>query len=1147
MGMARSTTEWICSPMYLTVFIKKYVRLTMQLSIQVHEKAHAGKTFWAILLALHASNVVQRCSEGETEFSERLGERLSFNFMKHHPVYFSKSNTRTDRKEIDQLLRDWSVPDVDDRALASNFAGVMSALLNFDKGQDYKDRPAQIAILLSLWEAAEKYPSLANASFESSHLSMHRSKLELRMRLASRMFFYGRRQLFSHSNEKDAKSCFERAIELFLIDDVDLESLKDFQRSKLLGMRGTTKLFLGRLEAPSIARWTDAYDDLWKSFELGNTGKEAIKSLRELALKVLDLEKTDDWFGRFEKASSLTKEKDHQFHSDTAMYHQYRAMFCIENQQIDDAVSSCKSGVESCNLALSLSAPPPDQAFSRSTRAFLRLVILQQSADVAEDAELEELNAIIDDLRFSYDFKLGGASLPLALLRRSFLLKKVEKDKEAMADLSECLERLELIASDEQRNTICDNATASIADIKIRKAAAASDLAILVELSRELIALGESSWFYLFTVAVSLSNALKENATHSKEDRSSAKLLLNELSNEFRTAVSTTDDENLAQSLSLAISYAANSSRLLDEAGISDETVRLYELAFSLGRNESLEFEAFAGNISLQYAKQIASQGRDQLAAAHFNDAVQRFEGAIARVEAGEEYDEDALKLVVVYSKLGEACLRLAKSGDRDLGLYRKALGCFETARGLGNETNELLGLIGDVYYRLGFWGNDVEALQNALRMKEDAAAAGGKSRENSSVTARIREALYVRTNKQQELKRSVESTLDAISIDRSWPWPFFQLAEIISRHDKAHSFFMEVASLRLPPEFEKLKELGTEELVQGLRFKGVETVLDNTEFKKKVLGGRSKVFVLQDPHRLISNSIVLKPTKKVDAEREIGLTNRVSQSLQDLGEDSRYGVPAPIGLVDVNESDCIYAMRRELGATLADEVLGPSGTGYPENIETLRATVRFLGLFHRNITPTKGGTVSSGRLAKELNDRLKRSSRGSVLSEASRASIGHCLPNEVLGVAKKDGHAENWIVGPYGKVVVIDLEATQSSAVLLDLAQLIEDFPSLRVTDKGWKERMELVDLYWSALGSADTKPGYVCELYELHALQRAVWGHGFCRGKFNYVESSTSRIALSSRSAHFEAILKYLSNGGGSGKLSSVALECSKKLGVL
>ena len=75
---------------------------------------------------------------------------------------------------------------------------------------------------------------------------------------------------------------------------------------------------------------------------------------------------------------------------------------------------------------------------------------------------------------------------------------------------------------------------------------------------------------------------------------------------------------------------------------------------------------------------------------------------AIELLEKGSEKYSEAFVPTVVYSKLGEAHLRVAKYKLPSTFNYARAFDCMLTSKELGNNAHQLLGLMGDAKYRLG-------------------------------------------------------------------------------------------------------------------------------------------------------------------------------------------------------------------------------------------------------------------------------------------------------------------------------------------------------------------------------------------------------------------------------------------------------------
>ena len=139
--------------------------------------------------------------------------------------------------------------------------------------------------------------------------------------------------------------------------------------------------------------------------------------------------------------------------------------------------------------------------------------------------------------------------------------------------------------------------------------------------------------------------------------------------------------------------------------------------------------------------------------------------------------------------------------------------------------------------------------------------------RENYSVSSKISFDLWRLGNDEEKLSSAVSLAIAAIGEDPSWPWPFFQLAEYLEKvppqaierilEPKVDSFDTEIRDAVENRDIERISLMGA------------TAAAANTEFPMDILGGRRRsVYVLDDPHRLLNSSIVLKVGKKEDIER---------------------------------------------------------------------------------------------------------------------------------------------------------------------------------------------------------------------------------------------------------------------------------------
>lgn len=299
---------------------------------------------------------------------------------------------------------------------------------------------------------------------------------------------------------------------------------------------------------------------------------------------------------------------------------------------------------------------------------------------------------------------------------------------------------------------------------------------------------------------------------------------------------------------------------------------------------------------------------------------------------------------------------------------------------------------------------------------------------------------------------------------------------------------------------------------------------VDGTEFRQQVLGGRSGVFVLEDPHRLLSTTMVLKPTTLKNAEAEIATTREFDKHISSLGLGRKFSVPIPIAVIPRQGDDVTYVMERARAISLADIFLGRSGLGYGGQSSELENTVELLELYHR-----WGGVRNMGqrwrpRLVIDFRNLLGRFGMHESDISWAEGLFGHILPQDLPRVRKKDAHPENWMVTGAGKIVMIDLEATSWQPALLDVVQLLDDYPVFHPHEDGWHARMVLAHQYWKNVLMTEVPEGLIESTYTALAIYRCAFGVLRCHQNFSEGDSSSSLKALELRIRHFRALLKFI-----------------------
>jgi hypothetical protein len=499
---------------------------------------------------------------------------------------------------------------------------------------------------------------------------------------------------------------------------------------------------------------------------------------------------------------------------------------------------------------------------------------------------------------------------------------------------------------------------------------------------------------------------------------------------------------------------------------------------------------------------------------------------------------------VVSHSKLGEAALRLngLNGGSQWLEV---AIAEFEKSLELGNTSPELKGLLADVYLRRGRLRHDLGDLERCVALKQEARIAGRVSRENLSVSARVHFQLGIAKSDPIHFRESVFLLGQALLADPDWPWPAFQLAEITQSPAIASPLEI-LASLPgdvLPPEL--IQAFGQRDEKAFLEYAAV-LVLRNTEFKRRWLGGRRRawdfVYTVEDPHRLLSETFVFKHTTRTKATRDMMTIAEFRKFLHDNAAPRQYTLPYPVhvSLAEkaITEDAAIYMMRkargRQLGYLVIEWRKGRSSDPLPYFTDALRFLAHF-----RAWGAAKWGV----RGAKH---RHIRNIFSPSFKEESIKAIGLATGTNPLLFVKKDAHPENWLVTDAGAVLMLDFEASKPCPILLDVAQLLEDYPLLACDAEGWNQRLELISEYLEILAGFGVKWGATAADCNAWYGALTVARCAFSLRRFDSISrqpsgsfSSSALRAVEWRRAHHRELLRFLSNSSSSPVVRATALE--------
>ena len=139
---------------------------------------------------------------------------------------------------------------------------------------------------------------------------------------------------------------------------------------------------------------------------------------------------------------------------------------------------------------------------------------------------------------------------------------------------------------------------------------------------------------------------------------------------------------------------------------------------------------------------------------------------------------------------------------------------------------------------------------------------------------------------------------------------------------------------------------------------------------------------------------------------------------------------------------------------------------------------------------------------------------------------------SDVPLVGKRDAHAENWLIPARSSqrwVALVDLETRAWTPMVFEVAQFLEDFPLLPVTDGGWQQRLNLAHTYLDWLpvrlgGASLSDPDRLREVYESFALTRAIFLLRHLAGSAEPGLSTGSPRMRRARLAHADALVTML-----------------------
>lgn len=1030
-------------------------------------------------------------------------------------------------------------------------AKLWKALIDRDtdkRTKNWFDTEIRIYLLISIFVGFEKlrttrYSNLRDAlamikTLSGKPLNIAGTRCEILTRSAEALFLTARRDPGSDKY----KSMLRLAEEYFniLFDDCKQKDIPKYA-SHWYGMRGVCRQMLAtsmnRMSKEAHALYSQAGEDLERALSLGNAGASAKTYLFDVLFHLLPLEETKPTQRRIQNLIGTLTESEKQ---DRGILFSLGRYYFVKSFTVPEAKQCLVDAAKFLNS--SLSYPPvlsTDDAIIRIVRGQV-YVRLSMEVENDTDAFMSYLNKGIDDLKFviesAPDKYEKQTSLQSALQTRAKLFSRIRKYKEAKDDLMYSIGNTYLR---EANPALAIQAEVLIIITEIQEALDDDNLSLIELLLVKLLVhpAGTLGAFYAGIAAkkVFTKKPVCENPT-----------LIKSVIDLMRRAFKENKGDNKTQRMYLSI--RAGLEFMLGKSwdvNYLETAVATYQQAIQASDDPPmLQMLSLYADCCLQLAKKgLDSDNHDSRRIELLEEAAECFTKCAKESETKDNLVDETFKPVVTYSKAGEAWLRLCGFSGSTIEAS-EAIRCLEASRELGNDSHELQGLIGDAYYHMFKLTGALHFLTNAANSKAQARACGGVARENFSVSARLSFLQWEATSENCHLVDAIRFAAEAHEASSEWPWPPFQLAEIVK---KTPSDFLITALENIRVQYPSLNLLRnlSGDIASQLISIGAILVLKNEEFSKKHLGGRQPVYIMEDPHRLLSESYVFKITNEQNAIRDrdaiIGFADFVNnKGLRGVR------LPEPLAIIPQSAGKVAYVMRRAKGQQLGRVVIRSRRENVDTPVTEFSRSLKFLAAYH-----SWGGVATEGRESRRsivtfvdeyLNDTLGPDSR-QILPSIVRTTLHHldCWAT----VVKKDAHPENWVVDDYKNICMIDFESGKKLPVLFEVVQLLEDYPLLDPSTSGLDLRKSLTQIYLSELKKQSSANLDIIEenwkfIYLLFTILRCGFGIPYCSRIVSAVSSSSALRAKKERISHYKQLLSWISseNHEGLGEFANAVL---------
>ena len=998
---------------------------------------------------------------------------------------------------------------------------------------------AWLAVLLAFDRGFATPDDELEAALAAAGMTLARTRLEVRLRLGGQLFRLGRDNTRA-GDGATAQRLLVDAIAAMAQVVPEESALPVHARRGYRGMLGVAAVLLSRTADDPVPLVDAALGHLRQAERLGDTTPAHFGYLAESLLRRYDAAPDaallDECRSALDRATGKPRTRRLLTLDAELASHEARALLAAGDPRAVERLLECE------RLLTDALAAPDDAGVGRgfvlTVRGRVRHLLFEHDTGSGGERDSRWLDGAEQDLRSEHS--RGHARPPTVvpvLLDRARLLQRRGQHRDALSVLQE----VDQLVTGHEDGTLAARTHSARLDSELFAAVDGGDHAAIAALLERVGRLPPEA--QAPAAAATLAGRVLLAAGHPDATRLAYEVVAR-VSSELAAATLTPNARRHVAGHAARLAWML--ARREGDRDATAAAARLFRQAVdaaAAGAGASPVLLADAATCWLRLAAFDWDSGRDDTAELRgvLEDSTSWFEAALARADDVTYELHDSFERHAVHARAGEAYLRLHALSGRDEHVAR-AVQHLQRARDLGSPWETLAGHLADALYRRGRRRRDTDDLREAIRLKDREHQAGRVARENRSVAASAALTLHDITGDHGELTRAAGYAVEAAAVDPLWPWPVLQLAAVVAAAQPGSAPVDAPADA--PPELgEPLRSRD----VAALERRAAALAARSREFTPQGLGGQVRpgrgVFVLDDRHRLLSRTLVLKRLPTAAAAHERDAARSFGEYLRATGAPTVWQVPEPL---DVHPDDggesAVYVMRRAQGVPLGR--LAFDG-GAP-----LEDAVRFLAAFCAWARDARGvPDVLPAKRARRLAENLTTTARrlGAPSSRAHRAgeAFAAALATGVPAVAKRDAHAGNWLVADDGTVVAIDLEASSSVPALFEVAQLLDDYPFLPPDGDGWGERLRLCDVHVRELqargAGAAVDTDYVERLFPWFVVAHAAAGLARLRnrGTDDPYTSFSERGERAARGVHLERLLDYVATSARSSQLRDAAVS--------